>query len=124
MRCKECFLKHCRDHMSSGNEGCDVCGEKTEILAEGVDLVASKKRKPNNPNQAIQSRCAVCRAKTCLCCSSCGDPEVPLCDVTTGRNCLAMHIAEHHSCKHDHCLNSETGPVQEQHAVFTEHSIN
>ena len=106
MRCKDCFLKHCRDHMSNGeDEGCDICGEKTELLAEGIDLVTSKKRKPNNPNQAVQSRCAVCKAKTCLCCSACGsEPEVPLCDVTTGRNCLAIHISEHHSCKHN---NSE-----------------
>lgn len=104
MRCKDCFLKHCRDHMSNGPEdGCGVCGEKTELLAEGIDLVTTRKRKPNNPNQAVQSRCAVCRAKTCFCCSACGfEPEIPLCDVTTGRNCLAIHTTEHHSCKHEH----------------------
>ena len=44
MRCKDCFLKHCRDHMSNDPEdGCDVCGGKTELLAEGIDLVTSKK---------------------------------------------------------------------------------
>ena len=62
MRCKECFLKHCRDHMSSGNEGCDVCGEKTEILAEGVDLVASKKKKTKQPQSSYSKQmCCVPR---------------------------------------------------------------
>jgi hypothetical protein len=80
-----------------------VCGDKTELLAEGIDLVTSKKRKANNPNQALQSRCVVCKAKTCLCCSACGEhDEKPLCDVTTGRNCLAIHISEQHSCQHNH----------------------
>lgn len=110
MRCKDCFLKHCRDHMSNGEEGCDVCGDKTDLLAEGIDLVTSKKRKTNNPNQALQSRCVVCKAKTCLCCSECGgEPEVPLCDVTTGRNCLAIHISEQHSCKHKHNADAQMG---------------
>mmetsp|Transcript_1107 Transcript_1107/g.2688 ORF Transcript_1107/g.2688 Transcript_1107/m.2688 type:complete len:838 (+) Transcript_1107:802-3315(+) len=116
MRCKDCFIKHCRDH-SDGHECSEKCppsceGPTKALIAEGVELVTTKKRKKNNPTQAIQSRCVVCKAKTCYCCSACGfEKEVALCHVSTGRNCLPLHTSEHHSgsdskqeskCAHDH----------------------
>ena len=109
MRCKDCFLKHCRDH---SNHGCSVecekdgCSGGAEVLAEGVELVTTKKRKRNNPTQAVQSRCVVCKAKTCYVCSACGfDKEVALCHVSTGRSCFVVHTSEKHStkkCLHEH----------------------
>jgi len=109
MRCKDCFIKHCRDHTSQHE--CSVtcapdCEAGAEVIAEGVELVTTKKRKRNNPTQAIQSRCVVCKAKTCYCCSACGfEKEVALCHVSTGRNCLPIHTSEHHTnskCGHGH----------------------
>ena len=107
MRCKDCFIKHCRDHMHDGANGCaEGCGGCADVLAEGVELVTTKKRKRNNPTQAVQSRCVVCKAKTCYCCSACGfEHEIALCHVSTGRNCLPIHISEHHktkTCDHNH----------------------
>lgn len=120
MRCKDCFIKHCRDHTSQHacTESCPPdCEGAPEVLVEGVDLVTTKKRKRNNPTQAIQSRCVICRAKTCYCCSACGtEKEVALCHVSTGRNCLPLHISEHHhnnsrgqisSDEHDRCVRVE-----------------
>ncbi len=118
MRCKDCFIKHCRDH--TNQHACTAacppdCGGAPEVLVEGVELVTTKKRKRNNPTQAIQSRCVVCKAKTCYCCSACGtEKEVALCHVSTGRNCLPIHISEyHHNSKQNtydephHCVNAE-----------------
>jgi hypothetical protein len=119
MRCKDCFIKHCRDHTNQHacTESCPPdCEGVPEVLVEGVDLVTTKKRKRNNPTQAIQSRCVICRAKTCYCCSACGtEKEVALCHVSTGRNCLPLHISEHHhnsrgqisSDEHDRCVKVE-----------------
>ncbi|KAL7538824.1 hypothetical protein ACHAWF_006223 [Thalassiosira exigua] len=107
MRCKDCFIQHCRDH-SNQHQCTDTCAPDcargTDVLAHGVELVTTKKRKRNNPTQAIQSRCVVCKAKTCYCCSACGfENEVALCHVSTGRNCLPMHASSHHSdCGHTH----------------------
>jgi len=106
MRCKDCFIRHCREH--TGNHectrscppSCDRAGvpDGRSLIAEGVELVTTKKRKRNNPTQAIQSRCAVCKAKTCYCCSACGfEKEVALCHVSTGRNCLPIHTSECHA---------------------------
>ena len=109
MRCKDCFIKHCRDH--TNQHECSVacppeCEAGAEVIAEGVELVTTKKRKRNNPTQAIQSRCVVCKAKTCYCCLACGfEKEVALCHVSTGRNCLPIHTSEHHTnskCSHGH----------------------
>lgn len=112
MRCKDCFIQHCRDH--TGQHECsqacapDCEGVTDNVLTEGVELVTTKKRKRNNPTQAIQSRCVVCKAKTCYSCSACGfEKEVALCHVSTGRNCLPIHISELHGskkCSHDHDL--------------------
>ncbi|KAL9185817.1 hypothetical protein ACHAXT_003594 [Thalassiosira profunda] len=102
MRCKDCFIQHCRDHTSAHecSESCAPNCEGVEVLAEGVELVTTKKRKRNNPTQAIQSRCVVCKAKTCYCCSVCGfEKEIALCHVSTGRNCLAIHASELHNPK-------------------------
>ena len=118
MRCKDCFIKHCRDHTNhhACTEACPPdCGGAPEVLVEGVELVTTKKRKRNNPTQAIQSRCVVCKAKTCYCCSACGtEKEVALCHVSTGRNCLPIHISEYHhnsknntSEEHHHSVNDE-----------------
>lgn len=104
MRCKDCFLKHCNS-LSGQHEctadcppNCDGGKADQSLLADGVELVTTKKRKRNNPTQAIQSRCVVCKAKTCYCCSACGfEKEVALCHVSTGRNCLPLHISEHHA---------------------------
>ena len=102
MRCKDCFIKHCRDHTHS-HECTETCpphcdAKGGEVMAEGVELVTTKKRKRNNPTQAIQSRCVVCKAKTCYCCSACGfEKEVALCHVSTGRNCLPIHTSEVHT---------------------------
>ena len=103
MRCKDCFLAHCKDH--SGHKCGPNCGPNcnesgADVIADGVELVTTKKRKRNNPAQAIQSRCVVCKAKTCYCCSSCGfEKEAALCHVSTGRNCLQLHATEKHSKK-------------------------
>jgi len=103
MRCKDCFLAHCKDH--SGHTCTDACGPNcnesgADVIADGVELVTTHKRKRNNPAQAIQSRCVVCKAKTCYCCSSCGfEKEAALCHVSTGRNCLQLHATEKHSKK-------------------------
>ncbi|KAL3810828.1 hypothetical protein ACHAXA_007518 [Cyclostephanos tholiformis] len=128
MRCKDCFIKHCRDHTNQHEctEACPPnCEGAPKVLVEGVELVTTKKRKRNNPTQAIQSRCVICRAKTCYCCSACGtEKEVALCHVSTGRNCLPLHISEHHQNSkgqpssdeqqrdhcvtvHDHCARVE-----------------
>ena len=125
MRCKDCFIKHCRDHTNHAcTEACPPdCGGAPEVLVEGVELVTTKKRKRNNPTQAIQSRCVVCKAKTCYCCSACGtEKEVALCHVSTGRNCLPIHISEHHhnskkntSEEHHHSVNAEP---EEHHCCF------
>lgn len=106
MRCKDCFIKHCREstHTHECTDACDPhCERKGDadgrvIMTEGVALVTTKKRKRNNPTQAIQSRCVVCKAKTCYCCSTCGyEKEVALCHVSTGRNCLPIHASECHA---------------------------
>jgi len=103
MRCKDCFLAHCKDH--SGHTCTEACGPNcnesgADVIADGVELVTTHKRKRNNPAQAIQSRCVVCKAKTCYCCSSCGfEKEAALCHVSTGRNCLQLHATEKHSKK-------------------------
>ena len=78
MRCKDCFIKHCRDQTNphectvACEPGCEAACASAEggggvLLAEGVGLVTTKKRKRNHPTQAIQSRCVVCKAKTCYC---------------------------------------------------------
>lgn len=110
MRCKDCFIRHCRDHTSSHecSDSCAPdCSGKAEVLAaEGVELVTTQKRKRNNPSQAVQSRCVVCRAKTCYCCSACGfENETALCHVSTGRNCIHIHATSEHKqsgSKHEH----------------------
>ena len=109
MRCKDCFIAHCRDHAIQ-HECSETCAPNCEgagDITEGVELVTTKKRKKNNPAQAIQSRCVMCKAKTCYCCSACGfDKEVALCHVSTGRNCLVLHAKSDHEntnkqCSHD-----------------------
>eukprot|EP00571_Detonula_confervacea_P004874 CAMPEP_0172318906 /NCGR_PEP_ID=MMETSP1058-20130122/36174_1 /TAXON_ID=83371 /ORGANISM="Detonula confervacea, Strain CCMP 353" /LENGTH=882 /DNA_ID=CAMNT_0013033829 /DNA_START=122 /DNA_END=2771 /DNA_ORIENTATION=+ len=69
MRCKDCFIKHCRDntnHHACSKTCAPDCEAGAEVLAEGVGLVTTKKRKRNNPTQAIQSRCVVCKAKNVI----------------------------------------------------------
>ena len=48
-----------------------VEAEGCVIMTEGVALVTTKKRKQNNPTQAIQSRCMMYKATMCYCCSVC-----------------------------------------------------
>lgn len=132
MRCKDCFLQHCRDHTAHQHtEACPPdCGGAPDVLIDGVELVNTKKRKRNNPTQAIQSRCVVCKSKTCYCCSACGtDKETALCHVSTGRNCLPIHIVEFHrndsNQAHIHhespelCVKAETYPLSD--IVTTRH---
>ena len=94
MRCKDCFLKHSREDHAHDESG--ACVQGSEVISEGIELVTTKKRKKNAPTQAMQSRCVICKAKTCYCCSACGfEKETALCHVSTGRSCLALHSSEH-----------------------------
>ena len=64
-------------------------------------LTPTKKRKRDKPNQSQQSKCVICKKKTCDICSACfdADPtkEVAVCHSKTGRPCFAQHLAKSHS---------------------------
>ena len=86
----------------NANPSPDAIGEDGHLKAGiSVHLSPTKRRRKDKQHQKMQGNCKVCKAKkTSYCCSDCkatNGNEYWICYSSTGRDCFAKHISEHHT---------------------------